>query len=273
MVTLHFPDLSHYQAGISLTGVPALIAKATQGSTFRDPNFTSFRSTAAQMGIPFCGYHWPDTSSIASQARNAYAVAGHTPMMWDAEAEGVTVARLQQLTTAYRDLGGVVHLCYLPRWWWERLGRPDLRPLEAMNLVLVSSNYPAIGYTENGPGWTPYGGVTPTIWQYTATKPLNGMKVDSNAYKGTAAQLDQVFKHGKESHMADDSVDYDEYDRDRVTATYENTDTVEATLAQILAKLDTLSQPVPAVVDPVMLEAVVRAAVRQELDVTTFSKR
>jgi hypothetical protein len=101
--------------------------------------------------------------------------------MWDAEAAGATVPRLLALTTAYRALGGIVSLVYLPAWWWHNIGAPDLRPLSQAGLSLVSSNYPSGGYSDNGPGWTPYGGMTPVQWQYTET-PL-----DMNAFRGTAA--------------------------------------------------------------------------------------
>lgn len=192
-MTIQFPDLSHYKP-VSLDGAVALITKGTQGSSYVDPTFAPFRADAAGRGIPFCGYHWVDTSDITAQAANAWRVMGSTPVMWDAEAAGVTVPRLFDLTARFRALGGKPTLCYLPRWWWrDHMGSPDLRPLAAAGLSLVSSAYPSTGYTEDGVGWQPYGGVTPVIWQWTDAKWFNGQQVDFNAYKGTVEQLRALF--------------------------------------------------------------------------------
>jgi hypothetical protein len=184
---LHFPDVSHHNAPLSLLGASAVIAKATEGASFKDPYYVNFRAQAVAMKVPFMGYHWVNTDSIAAQARNAYDVMGSTPCMWDAEAAGVTVARLADLTASYRGLGGVVHMVYLPRWWWrDHMGAPDLSPLVNLDLHLVSSNYTA--YSDPGPGWTPYGGMAPVQWQYSDNTMFNGKPVDFNAFRGTASQ-------------------------------------------------------------------------------------
>lgn len=192
-MTIQFPDLSHYKP-VSLDGALALITKGTEGRSYVDPTFVPFRADATRRGIPFCGYHWIDTSDLTAQAANAWRVMGSTPVMWDAEAAGVTVPRLLDITAQFRALGGKPRLCYLPRWWWrDHMGSPDLRPLAAAGLALVSSAYPAAGYTEDGPGWAPYGGVTPVIWQFTDAYPFNGLRVDFNAYKGSVEQLRALF--------------------------------------------------------------------------------
>jgi len=48
----------------------------------------------------------------------------------------------------------------------------------------VASNYTT--YSDTGPGWAAYGGVSPIQWQFTDN--LNGTGADGNAYKGTADQ-------------------------------------------------------------------------------------
>lgn len=194
-VTLKFPDVSHHNAPLSLLGASAVIAKATEGATFRDPYYVNFRAQAVAMKVPFMGYHWVNTDSIAGQARNAFAVMGATPCMWDAEAAGVTVPRLVDLTNQYRGLGGVVHMVYLPHWWWhDHMGAPDLSPLSKLGLNLVSSNYTT--YTDSGPGWAPYGGMAPVQWQYSDNTPFNGKPLDFNAYKGTAEQYQALISGG-----------------------------------------------------------------------------
>ena len=194
---LIFPDTSHYRPGVKLDQAPGLITKATEGATYRDATYTDYRAAAAARGIPFAGFHWVNTADLDAQAHNAYSVLGSTPCMWDCEAPGATVPRILDLTARYRALGGVVHLGYLPHWWWLTLGSPDLRPLAAAGLALVSSNYPAAGYTDDGPGWAPYGGVTPDIWQFTDAGSFGGSAgVDLNAYRGTAVDLRRLFAGG-----------------------------------------------------------------------------
>ena len=61
--------------------------------------------------------------------------------------------------------------------------------------MLVSSNY--THYSDSGPGWAPYGGMTPVIWQYTDSGTLNGVEpVDFNAYRGTVADFESQVTTG-----------------------------------------------------------------------------
>jgi len=192
-MTIHFPDLSHFKS-VSLDGALALITKATQGMSFVDPTYAAYKRDADARGIPFAGYHWVTTDDLDAQAALAWRVMGGVACMWDAEGAGATVPRLVELTQRYRALGGNPRLVYLPHWWWQdHLGSPDLRPLAQLGLALVSSAYPAAGYSETGVGWRPYGGVTPAIWQWSDAHPFNGARVDFNAFQGTVEQLRALF--------------------------------------------------------------------------------
>lgn len=187
---IQFPDISHYQGNIDLTGAQVVVAKATQGATYTDPLYGRNKAEAARVGALFVAYHWLDTSDAGAQARHAFAVVGaDVPLMIDDEQGTISVPHTLAFVDAYRTLGGLVALEYAPRWVWWKSGQPDLRPFTAAGLHLVSSSYPQAGYTATGPGWAPYGGVTPTIWQYTDARPFNGQRVDFNAYRGSADQL------------------------------------------------------------------------------------
>ena len=250
-----FPDVSHYQSGLRLDGATAVIAKATEGTSFVDGSYVDFQAQAATLNIPFCAYHWVNATDLAGQAAHAYSHVGATPMMWDAEAAGATVPRLVELTSRYRALGGVVHLVYLPHWWWQsHLGSPDLTPLRDAGLCLVSSNYPAAGYTDTGPGWAPYGGVTPVQWQYTDAAAFGGTRVDFNAFKGSAAEWAALISGAGMPLTSDDLAaltnvvwhsDVDSGGRiisagTALLATYDRMDRLEAKLDAVLAALGTL---------------------------------
>lgn len=194
-MTITFPDIAHYQSGLSLVGAQACFAKATQGSAspgrpgYVDPTYQNFKAQAAGLRIPFAAYHWLDSTDAAAQARHCYSVVGKTPLMIDDEQGTINVAHTLAFVAAYRALGGRVVLEYAPQWVWSGSGRPSLAPLAAAGLFIVSSSYPAAGYTANGPGWSSYGGILPAIWQYTDKQLFNGQRVDFNAYRGTQDQL------------------------------------------------------------------------------------
>lgn len=179
----HFRDVSNWDGDYHPTG--PTFAKATQGGSFTDKRFTSTRARTAAGGWPFAAYHYLDTRSTdLANARHALVVIGKsTATMWDVEKGGGNLSDLIAVHDTYVSMGGHGRLVYLPHWYWEKIGAPDLRPLVARGLLLVSSNYPAGGYSDNGPGWAPYGGMTPMFWQYTSTPG------DSNAYRGTVDQM------------------------------------------------------------------------------------
>jgi hypothetical protein len=177
-----FPDVSHYQQSLSLAGAAAVLIKATQGVHYVDPAYHGFVAQARQLGIPYAAYHWLDTTDAAAQAAHAYAVVGPgVVLMIDDEQNVINVAHTLAFVAEYRRLGGCVRMEYAPRWTWVNSGRPSLTSLAAVGLTLVSSSYPDSGYSDNGIGWLPYGGVTPGIWQWTDAHPFNGQLVDFNA--------------------------------------------------------------------------------------------
>lgn len=197
-MTLHFADVSNWQAGMSLAGMPAVIAKATESDNYRDPYYAGYKAQAQAMGVPFSAYHYLHHDNIQAQAQFAFAMIGPgTPCMLDVEVVSggadPTYTDVDQFLTAYRALGGLSTLLYLPQWFWSgHWGGPDLKPLAARGLALISSNYTT--YSDTGPGWNSYGGVAPSIWQYTSTATINGRaNVDMNAYKGTQDQLRALF--------------------------------------------------------------------------------
>lgn len=196
-MTIHFPDVSNYQAGLSLAGAVAVEAKASEGTGYRDPTYASFKLQAAVAGIPFCAYHFLRRGDPAGQAAYALGIVGpNTPLMLDVETAvdgtDATMADMYGFIDAYRAAGGLVTLAYLPHWYWQdHWGSPSLAGLTQRNVALISSNYTT--YSDDGPGWAPYGGVTPAIWQYTFQQPFNGQFVDFNAYKGSVAELAALF--------------------------------------------------------------------------------
>jgi hypothetical protein len=190
-MTLHFHDVSNFQPNYTPTG--PTIAKATEGTDFVDNMFASNRQLTEAGGWPFIGYHFLRHGNVQAQVTHAISVVGNgQPLMLDVEtAVDGSVATLADVLLfmdlyAQQSGGGRVTLVYLPEWYWSgHIGSPDLTPIAQRGAALISSDYTP--YTDNGPGWQPYGGMTPVLWQWTST-PL-----DTNAYKGTQDQLRAVF--------------------------------------------------------------------------------
>ncbi len=194
-MTIFYPDVASGQTGVSFSGAPIAMVKATEGTNYTNPDYGPAKLRAKEAGAFFCAYHFLRAGNGAGQADHAFSVVGSTPLMLDVETEtlnGVTstpsVTDAAAFVSQYRALGGVIYLLYLPRWYWASLGSPSLAPLIELGLLLVSSNYTS--YSNSGPGWASYGGMVPVVWQYTDSGTLNGVhRVDFNAYQGTLAEF------------------------------------------------------------------------------------
>lgn len=184
-----FPDVSSYQAGLRiLPGTQVVIAKATEGTFYKDPSFADFEDQAAAVGAVFSGYHFLHGGAASAQAAYCHSVVGPIPTMVDVEASGASFSDCLDFIDAMQDpaLGGQVWGAYLPQWYWSQIGKPDLTPLRARNVVLISSNYTSLS---GGAGWQPYGGMVPAVWQFTSGASYAGQTIDMNSFSGTADEL------------------------------------------------------------------------------------
>jgi len=281
-MTIFFPDISSYEAGLIIQpGTVAVIAKATEGTYYRDAQYANFKAQAAHVGAVFSAYHFLKAGNGAGQADYCHAMVGSTPVMLDVETEGTSKPTVQDcldFISRMRALGGRVWAAYFPQWYWQQVGGN----LASLGVAVVASNYTA--YSDTGPGWAPYGGVSPALWQYTDKQPYGGQTIDFNAYKGTVQQLaalingtsapaptsggsivgtipasigqfypeiagqfpgGQTFDNDTALIWADGGARaaalYAKQCRDEVTALKAEFDALNGTLSQVLAKLGTLS--------------------------------
>lgn len=192
-MTIYYPDISNFQAGIPLTNALAVVSKATEGTGYTSPDYVPSKGRAAKSGTYFCAYHFLLQGNAVGQAQHAHSVVGSTPLMLDWEPEPQinsfpTMTDAQEFIDEYRKLGGTIYLLYFPKWYWEQhLHSPSLKPMIDRGMLLVSSVYTQYTDASTGAGWQPYGGMTPTVWQYTSTLSFNGHQVDFNAFRGSYA--------------------------------------------------------------------------------------
>jgi peptidoglycan hydrolase-like protein with peptidoglycan-binding domain/GH25 family lysozyme M1 (1,4-beta-N-acetylmuramidase) len=212
-MTIFYPDVASYQAGISFAGSVIAMVKATESTGYTNPDYAPAKVRAADAGAFFCAYHFLHAGNGAGQASYAHGVVGSDiPLMIDCEPEYSSSGALTsapQVSDAvdfinqYRALGGMTFLLYLPHWYWQgNLGQASLAPVINLGMLLVSSNYTA--YSDTGPGWAHYGGMTPVVWQFTSTATLNGVSnVDMNAFKGTLAEFRAQVTGGAEPTLTE----------------------------------------------------------------------
>jgi hypothetical protein len=186
---LFYPDISAAQGAMNLSGADAVCIKRSEGTYYLNPEYAAQVAQAKAAKAFYFAYHFLTDEDPKAQAEFCFSNAGpDVGIMVDVETQTQTgskpslaqnVAFVQDL----RALGGTVHLNYLPQWYWASVwDKPDLTPLKDLSLALVSSDYTSF---QSGAGWTPYGGWTPTIWQYSDSTLLNGVRVDYNAFLGS----------------------------------------------------------------------------------------
>src|ERR1700676_2598376 len=77
-------DLSHHNVGVDLAaaqgdGIKGVIHKATQGTAFKDPNFTTIRQKSTALGLLVGAYHFGTGGDGLEQAEFFLSVVQPTP--------------------------------------------------------------------------------------------------------------------------------------------------------------------------------------------------
>jgi peptidoglycan hydrolase-like protein with peptidoglycan-binding domain len=184
-------DIASYQAGENLAevhgeGFVFVFVKATQGVSYVDPYYAGWAANPGSLIL--IPYHYVTTDSPAAQAAFFKRVVGNVPaVMLDIEHGSPTSsAGILAVIDAFRAEGYTVDI-YLPKWFWEQIGSPDMSSWPIRNLI--ASDYPTTntGYAsalypgDSYKGWDAYGNRKPTILQFTDSARVGGQLVDANA--------------------------------------------------------------------------------------------
>lgn len=216
-MTLFGPDISSYQRGLALSRLQHasfVIAKTTEGSYYADGDYDEWRRQAATLGKPFMWYHFltPEPTMLQINNNRAHVQDFALPGMLDCEPSGnnpgPTLPEIMAYVTAAHAAGLRVELVYLPEWYWQRIGSPDLRPLTALGVSLVSSSYvnaggpPDVIYPgDESAGWISYGNVAPMLYQFTNQATDAGMTMDYMAFRGSEATFQRLFNPSQGDDM------------------------------------------------------------------------
>lgn len=209
-------DVSHHQGGsldfqsLRDAGIEFAFVKATEGAGFIDSRFHTNLRRARDAGMLVAAYHYVrDSTAVASQVANVRRVVPtDVPVIPDVEDGSGTLPRVRTLVGLLRDAGYVVPLLYLPRWYWQRVGSPDLRGLPP----LWSSRYPDNVVDDlrdefaRVPShyWTGYGGLDVAVLQFTSSARIAGVApLDANAFRGTRGQLAELLGRSEDDMFTD----------------------------------------------------------------------
>ena len=210
-MTLFYPDVSNnnwrttqdainFLSRLAGEGFDAVCHKVTEGSGYRDPYWPAVRDWCKANDMLLVGYHYVRVGDPTGQARLYRDHVGDTsiPCMLDFEANSGDIANFWAVADAFNAAGVQIALSYLPHWYWEQIGRPNLTGVPG----LVASAYPGgngyastvyeFGGGSQGSGWAPYGGIYPAVWQFTDKATVAGIPVDANAFRGSLADFKQL---------------------------------------------------------------------------------
>lgn len=196
-MTLFGPDISNNngtvdEAQVQREGFSFVFAKVSEGSYFADTYWPATRDACKALGLPYIGYHYVTTDDPAAQAAKFVNNGGGANAMLDVEANSGDIANFWAVVNAFNAAGVNIALSYIPHWYWEEIGSPDLSQVPGL---IASSYVNGTGYAsalypgDGGVGWQPYGGAQPVMWQFTDKAQIAGKTLDANAFRGTPEQL------------------------------------------------------------------------------------
>lgn len=204
-------DISHHQgtqpplAWARAEGIEFVVIKSTEGASYVDPRFADNLRRARAAGLLVAAYHYVRSSATAAEqvANVRRAVPRDVPVIPDVEANSGTLPRVRDLVYLLREAGYHVPLLYLPRWYWQELGRPSLAGLPP----LWSSRYPDNVVDDlrdelarvPSSYWDGYGGLNVAVLQFTSSARIAGYApLDANAFRGTRTELLRLLGYQRE---------------------------------------------------------------------------
>jgi hypothetical protein len=181
-------DVSNHQTSFNFTGWDFAFLKASEGSTFKDRMFHTHLANARKAGAVVAAYHYQRTNPAEEQVANIESmVPKDVPVIIDVEDGSGSPELTREIIRGLRERGYRIGPLYLPRWYWQKIGKPSLHDLPR----LWASWYPDYVSRPREEGiaevptsaWEPYGGNQVAVMQFTSTP------FDQNWFAGTKAQL------------------------------------------------------------------------------------
>lgn len=205
-----------FQAGLDIErvrseGFDFLAAKVSQGTTTY--NSMDWLRRGQECGLLCLGYHYLEPGNEVAQARvfAAQLRAAGVPGMLDAEyplanGDTLTVPGIRSFLTAVRSFGGQVPLVYLPHWYWQRMGSPDLSGLPGLwaSSYVTGSGFASDLIESVTPRyWASYGHLPVAVLQFTDEGLVAGQSIDVDVFPGTRDELAALLAGGGVPNFTD----------------------------------------------------------------------
>lgn len=215
-MTLFGIDVSAFQghpdwAKVYEDGIRFAFSKATQGTTYTASTWTYDQAETLALAdgedfLPGTYHFLSATEDPAAQARyfvDKLSSPEKMAIALDVERYVDSAGRTQKPTAAQaktfvgefrRLLPGHPILGYVPRWYWNELGEPDLSFFSALwqSAYVSGSAAPTSLFSHVSDAmWAGYGGSAVAVLQFSSSGRVDGVdgSVDVNAYRGTLAAL------------------------------------------------------------------------------------
>lgn len=196
-------DISHHNGNVNLNrakddGIIAVIQKASQGQTGRDPTYRSNKKKAEDAGLLWGAYHFATGSDGLRQAENFLEAVGdpvHTLLVLDFEPNptgpSMNLEEARAFVTHVRELTGRTVGFYFGHYIKQLLGT-HTDPVLAKCWFWLAQYGPTAVVPPNWDVWT--------MWQYTdgafGPEPhkVNGIgRCDRDRFNGNEQQLRQLW--------------------------------------------------------------------------------
>lgn len=191
------PDIDLAQ--VKAEGFDFVFCKVSEGDYFVDTTWPAYRDAARAAGLALAGYHYVrGDCDIDAQADVFVRHLDGAAAMLDFEADSGGIDTFWALVRAINARGVQVALSYVPRWYWERIGSPDLSQVPGLiqsSYVTGSGGAASAMYPgDDSAFWNGFGGKDVDILQFTDAAMVAGHPVDANAFRGTRADLDALLR-------------------------------------------------------------------------------
>ncbi|VDB89354.1 unnamed protein product [Peniophora sp. CBMAI 1063] len=200
-------DVSGYQGSVDFEaakakGIVFAFIKATEGTTYQNPDFSQQYDSATSAGVIRGGYHFahPDTSTGAAQAKyflahgggwtsDGLTLPGALDIEYGASAEcyglsaSAMVSWIKDFSNTYHSSTGVYPIIYTTTDWWTTC--------TGNSAAFGSTNPLWLAHYASSIGTTPAGWSYATFWQYADSGSNPG---DQDLFNGDLAGLQRIAK-------------------------------------------------------------------------------
>lgn len=216
-MTIYGIDISSWQKGLDLAqvaraGFRGVIAKATQGAGYINPEYRAQKTGTERAGMKFMAYHYVEAGAAGPQVDNFVRAEPDrkVPVMLDQEIGSGGADVLRAVHDEFVRRGYRVALTYLPRWYWQgHIGSPDLAGLPPLMASHYGNDLPGLvvqlypGATHAG--WSGYGGNRVSVLQFTQKALVAGQRVDAWAIR-SEDEFNALFSAETEADMSAEDV-------------------------------------------------------------------